>query len=359
MTLYIGLMSGTSMDGIDAALVDTTNHRLITGLTLPYSIQTKKKLSQILETPKVDLKSLAVLNSELGKAFGYAALAVMEKAGCTAKDIIAIGSHGQTVFHDPFSEIPTTMQLGCAHQIAEITGLPVVADFRTRDMVLGGQGAPLAPLYHQILFSQEAPAAIVNIGGIANITLLISGQPPIGYDVGPGNVLLDAWHQQHHHEPYDKDGQFALRGKVIDSLSQDLYKDSFFHKKPPKSIGKEYFLNILSLPELKEFSPADVQATFVWLTAKLIADAVNNHKPKTMLICGGGVHNKALMQAITSLLPECEVQSTANKGLSPDFLEAMMFAWLAEQYIENSLVDLMHITGSSKPVRLGVYYPAG
>ena len=361
MELYIGLMSGTSMDGIDAALVDVDTHHLVAGITVPYPEKTKQLLINSLVSQLVEIKSLAALNQALGQAFGAAALAVLEKAQCSAKEVRAIGSHGQTICHDPFAETPFTLQLGCAHQIAEITHLPVITDFRSRDMVLGGQGAPFAPLYHQMLFAEDQPLAVVNIGGIANITLLSNQNPPLGYDVGPGNVLLDAWCLQHCGTAYDASGHFALQGKIIEPLLQQWLKDTFFHQLPPKSIGKEYFLgDFWTAQSLSQYPPADVQATLVALTAQLISNAIKESRlsSNTLLVCGGGVHNIALMNALTELLPCCVVQSTLSKGVSPDFLEAMMFAWFAAQYLQNKPVDLTSITGSRHPARCGVYYPA-
>lgn len=361
MALYIGLMSGTSMDGVDAALVDVETNQCIAGLTRPYSEKARSFLDEVLRAESVGLGVLAQLSSVLGREFGQAVLALLASAHCSAKDIIAIGSHGQTMCHDATAEIPYTVQLGCPHTIAEMTGIRVVADFRTRDMVVGGQGAPFAPLYHQALFGHLTPQlAVVNIGGIANVTFLEQSQAPRGYDTGPGNCLMDAWIRQTCDQAYDADGTWASSGTVLQSFLAEMMADPYFQQKPPKSLGKEYFSRTWLTSKLHDiYAPADVQATLLELTAITIVQAMAQHaiQPSQVILCGGGVHNSALHRAIQRHLSDTQVVSSANLGVDPDFIEAMMFAWLAEKTIHNIPVNLAALTGAKKPVVLGAVYP--
>lgn len=361
MALYIGLMSGTSMDGVDAALIETTTQHCIAGLTKPYSQEARAFLDKVLTAQCVELGELNQLSTVLGKEFAQAVLALLENTPYSAKDVTAIGSHGQTICHDATASIPYTVQLGCPHTITEITGIPVVADFRTRDLVVGGKGAPFAPLYHQVLFGQQSsPLAIVNIGGIANVTFLEGACPPRGYDTGPGNCLMDAWINQVRHLSYDANGDWASSGHVIPSLLSTMLADPYFQQPSPKSLGKEYFsTEWLSSQLTHHEQPVDVQATLLALTAKTIAQAILTYPNplSQVILCGGGVHNRALHQAIQQELDPIEVLSSAALGVNPDFIEAMMFAWLAEQAINQTPLDLNALTGAKKPVILGVVYP--
>ena len=363
MSLYIGLMSGTSMDGIDAALVDVSTHRLIRGIVRSYSHEVQQALRHLLSNEKHALQTIYQLNTLIGREFGAVTNELLAEAKVLPHRINAIGSHGQTVIHDAEAPIPYTVQLGCAHTIAEMTKIPVVADFRTRDLILSGQGAPLAPLYHQALFAKLGhPLAIVNVGGIANLSCLSREDEVIGYDIGPGNCLMDAWILRHQDRHYDVEGQWAVQGQVIPSLLQALLADPFFKKSYPKSIGKEYFsLNWLSPFLDTSYKPADVQATLLQLTAKLIATAVIDQKLpiKKVLVCGGGAHNVQLIAAISNLLPQVDIQSTASVAIDPDFIEAQMMAWLAHQMIVKNPLNLNPITGAQNKAVLGVFYPAG
>ena len=360
MALFIGLMSGTSMDGVDAALVDLDNNQCLAGITRPYGVEARRFLDDVLHADSIALGRLHQLSTILGREFGLAVLELLEKANCSADDVIAIGSHGQTICHDTAAVIPYTVQLACPHTIAEMTGICVVADFRTRDLIVGGQGAPFAPMYHQVLFDhQQKPLMIVNIGGIANVTFLNESQPPRGYDVGPGNCLMDAWVRLKLNQSYDADGAWASTGHVIPSLLNELLLDPFFQQKPPKSIGKEYFsLNWLEQKLKKDYAPADVQATLLELTAMTIGAACEQatEHPTSIVICGGGVHNASLMHALTRYSKGIQVVSSAKFGVDPDFLVAMMFAWLAEKTIRKVPLDLSVFTGSKKPVILGAVY---
>lgn len=363
MKLMIGLMSGTSMDGIDAALVDVDTNTLLHGLTRPYGDRAKRSLQALLKEPYTTAPALSQLNTLLGREFSSAVHQLLAVTGTASKEVVAIGSHGQTICHDATAEIPYTLQLGCAHTIAELTGITVVADFRTRDLVLGGHGAPFAPLYHQAVFAERSlPMAIVNIGGIANVTLLTEHNGIRGYDTGPGNCLMDAWIQKHRGLAFDTNGQWAATGMVNHSLLERMLADSSFTRPPPKSLGKEYF----SLEWLSNYLPEtmlveDVQATLIALTSTSIVDAIKkSEEPLSQVaMCGGGVHNTHLMQSIAQALPGIDVVSTKQWGIDPDYMEAMMFAWLADKALLQQPVNMQPITGARTAAILGVIYSAG
>lgn len=361
MTLYIGLMSGTSMDGIDAALVDVTTNELLYGITKKYSDEVKARIDNLLASPAVSLASICQLNTLIGREFAAAANELLHQAKRSSTDICAIGSHGQTVCHNTNDATPYTLQLGCAHTISSLTGTIVVADFRTRDIVNGGQGAPFAPLYHQELFRQKThPVSVVNIGGISNISFIDANEPTIGWDVGPGNCLMDAWIMKHHKKAYDAEGAWAKQGKIIEPLLTQLLDDPAILLTAPKSFGKEYFSLMWLESYLKpQYNPTDVQMTLLALTAQTIATSVLHAKKeaKELYLCGGGSHNLLLQQILIDLLPQIAVKSSAEIGVDPDYLEAMMFAWLAAQTLNHKRVDLTAITGSREPVILGAIYP--
>lgn len=360
MKPFIGLMSGTSMDGIDAAIVDVTTHHCVAGITRPYDAAVAARLSDLVTHQQTTPAFLSQLNTLIGREFAKAVQQLLAKANMAPQEIAAIGSHGQTICHDACADIPYTMQLGCAHTIAYETGLPVVADFRARDLVVGGQGAPFAPVYHHALFANlESPIAVVNIGGIANVTYLLPDGQVFGYDVGPGNCLLDAWVEQHLHQPYDVSGRWALSGQVNDALLKHLLNDPFLQMMPPKSIGKEYFSIKNFEKHFESIAPQDVQATLLALTSRAITNDIRRNGRvcvKRVLICGGGVHNEGLMQLMADQLPGIPVDSTSKVGVDPDYIEAMMFAWLAKQRLDQTLIDLTTITGSKHPVLLGAIY---
>lgn len=361
MTLYIGLMSGTSMDGIDAALVDLPGNTLLCGITKPYSDEVKQRLIRLLQEPHTTLEAVCQLNTLIGRDFAQAVLELLQKAQVSAGQITAIGSHGQTVCHNTKASIPYTLQLGCGHTIASHTRISVVADFRTKDLVNGGEGAPFAPLYHQQLFSkQNRSVAVVNIGGIANISIINPNKPMIGWDVGPGNCLMDAWILKQQGKSYDKNGSWAAEGKVINALLSELLNDAFAILTPPKSIGKEYYsLSWLESHLKSSYKPEDIQATLLTYTARCIADNLLHLQAsgiKELYICGGGVHNILLKNKLSDFLPGILVESCATLGYDPDYIEAMMFAWLAEQNINQQPLDLSSITGSNVSQILGARY---
>ncbi|KGP64468.1 anhydro-N-acetylmuramic acid kinase [Legionella norrlandica] len=362
MNLYVGLMSGTSMDGIDAALLELPSNRLIYGITKQYSNDVKKRLDDLIISKNLTLASICQLNTLIGREFAETTNQLLHDTKISPREIQAIGSHGQTVCHDTSGSIPYTLQLGCAHTISSLTRITVVADFRTRDLVNGGQGAPFAPLYHQKIFSSKIndDVAVVNIGGIANITFISAQETTTGWDVGPGNCLMDAWIYQNEGKLFDENGAWAGKGEVIPILLEQLLQDPFFNLASPKSIGKEYFsLSWLHNYLKRDYKPVDIQATLLALTAHSIAGAILNtpNKVKELYLCGGGAHNRQLIKALDYLLANIEVKSIAELGISPDYLEAMMFAWLAEQTIKQIPVNLASITGSKDIAILGAIYP--
>lgn len=361
MTFFIGLMSGTSMDGIDAALVDLPSNKLECGLTKKYSDELKHRIDDLINGKNLSLASICQLNTLIGREFAGAVNELLQEAKVNAEEIEAIGSHGQTVCHDTNCSIPYTLQLGCGHTISSLTGITVVADFRTRDLVNGGQGAPFAPLYHQEFFTDcDLDIALVNIGGISNVSFIAPDTPTTGWDVGPGNCLMDAWISRHLGTLYDAGGNWAKQGVIIEPLLDQLLADPFFSMKAPKSIGKEYFsLEWLQKHLQNEYTPVDVQATLLVLTAHSIALTIqrNQNKVKRLYLCGGGTHNNQLLKTLAQLLPDVEVRSIAEAGASPDYLEAMMFAWLAAQTMDHKPVNLTAITGAKELAILGAVYP--
>jgi anhydro-N-acetylmuramic acid kinase len=361
--VFMGLISGTSMDGIDAALVDLSTNTFIAGITRPYGDEAKAYLHKVITGGGQSLKTYSQLHTLLGREFAKAALELLNKTQIPASVIQAIGSHGQTLCHDPIADIPYTVQLGCAHTIAELTGITVVADFRTRDLIVGGQGAPLAPIYHQELFKGlDYPVAVVNIGGLSNLTYLADEFTVRGYDTGPGNCLMDAWVRRHLGYNYDKNGSWASSGVVIEPLLERLLADPYFTRNPPKSLDKEYFsLDWLASYLQEDYDKVDVQATLLMLTAKAIAQGIIDQSlaPTHLLVCGGGAHNVALLNSLAKLLPHIKVESTEAIHINPDYIEAVMFAWLAEKALLYLPIDLSEITGAKWATILGAIYPPG
>jgi anhydro-N-acetylmuramic acid kinase len=354
-------MSGTSMDGIDVALVDLPSNKLVSGIIKKYSAEVQQKIQQVSEGKDFSLAEICQLNTLIGREFAGAVFQLLEEAKIPAEQIQAIGSHGQTVCHDAYATIPYTLQLGCGHTIATLTNITVVADFRTRDLVNGGQGAPFAPIYHQQLFAKpDQQVAVVNIGGIANITVLDPNAKILGWDLGPGNCLMDAWIKKQLGKSYDEAGEWAKKGKVIEPLLRDLLSDPFVCLEPPKSIGKEYYsLAWLANYLIPDYQAVDVQATLLAFTAHCIANSILSLQLSTMkqlYLCGGGSHNRHLITTLSHLLPEVTVLSTESIDINPDYLEAMMFAWLASQTINQKPIALSSITGSKSPQILGAIY---
>jgi anhydro-N-acetylmuramic acid kinase len=365
--LFIGMISGTSRDGVDAALVsfEQGQPKIHAALCAPYPPGLAAKLQQaVLAGQRPEDSILAELDQQLAEQFSATVHQLLKKAGIPAQEIQAIGSHGQTVWHDPDGPRPESIQLGNPQLIAQLTGIDTVGDFRRADIEAGGQGAPLAPLLHRALFlpdSGQGPACriVVNLGGIANISVIDQAGQVSGYDTGPANCLLDAWIQEHRHEPFDRDGNWAASGRKMSSLLQEMLADPYFHKPAPKSTGVEYF----NLSWLRNFKPegsgkapsdpADVQATLAQLTAVTVADEIRPHAPNDVLVCGGGAHNSDLCLRLQNQLPGIAVKSTADFGLDPDWVEAVLFAWLARERLAGQPLDTRNITGAENPVLLG------
>jgi anhydro-N-acetylmuramic acid kinase len=375
-SLFIGLISGTSADGIDAALVRfdgpadeaATGCELLHGHTYAWPEDLRAQLVALGQGASLDsIDALGTLDVRLGEHFAGAALALMREAGVDAGQVRAIGSHGQTVRHRPAGAAfdgahPFTMQLGDAHVIAERTGVATVADFRRRDVAAGGHGAPLLPALHAaLLHAPDEDRAVLNLGGIANFTLLPARGDVRGFDTGPANALMDAWCLRHTGQAYDAGGAFAGSGRVDAALLARLLDEAWFALPPPKSTGREVFhLDWVGARLAGHESAADVQATLLALTARTVADALRAQQPATrrVLACGGGVHNPGLLRAIAAELPGVVVESTAVHGVDPDFVEAMGFAWLARQCLARLPGNLPSVSGARGPRVLGVVHPA-
>ena len=363
---YIGLISGTSMDGVDAALVEFGDRTvdIVSGLTTPYPDALRSKLMAATRAPETCTADvIGALDHWVGECFRDAALELIQAAGVEPGQVRAIGSHGQTLRHRPDEERPYTLQIGSAAIIAKGTGIDCVADFRSADLALGGQGAPLVPPFHEWLFrSPDLDRCVLNIGGIANITVLPSAPGPIsGFDTGPGNTLMDAWVRRHYSVLYDDDGRWASLGTVVPPLLDAMLADPYFARTPPKSTGFEYF-NDDWLSDLVEDDAefADVQATLAELTAATIADSIAEHAAGTreVLVCGGGVHNTDLMRRLGGRLPEVALLSTAESGLDPDSVEACAFAWLAMRNVTGETGNAPGVTGASRAAVLGAVHSA-
>ena len=375
-SLYLGLMSGTSADGIDAALVDFADPetpRLRFGRTFAWPGELRRRLVELGQSDvSLSLDDFGELDARIAGAFADAALATLADSGTDPARVAAIGSHGQTLRHRPLGRhgdgaFPFTLQLGDPSLLAERTGIAVVADFRRRDVAAGGHGAPLLPALHAALLrSCDEDRAVLNLGGIANLTLLPRGtgaDPGLvrGFDTGPANALMDAWCQRHTGERFDRAGAFAAGGRVDGSLLARLLEEPWFAQPPPRSTGRDQFhLGWVEAGLAGGEAPADVQATLLALTVRTVADALRATQPGTgrLIACGGGVHNRALMAALAAELPGCLVESSAAHGLDPDFVEAMGFAWLARRTALGRPGSLASVTGAAGARILGGIYPA-
>ena len=362
--LYIGLMSGTSLDGIDAALIDFSHNamRLVEFHYLAFSDELRQRIQQISQAEQtIRLQEYGALDAELGCLFAETTLNLLNKANIPANKIQAIDSHGQTVYHAPETPFGFSLQLGDPNRIAQLTGITTIADFRRRDIAVGGQGAPLVPAFHQAVFAdQQLSKTVLNIGGIANITVL-DGNQVLGFDTGPGNTLLDLWRQTHFNQAYDQNGDWAASGQVNANFLAALKADAYFQLSPPKSTGKEYFSAAWLQQKLAPYTTitaVDVQATLCQLTADSITDAIKLYAPQTQqtLVCGGGAHNRQLMTLLQKNLGT-EVITTEAFGIAPDHVEAYAFAWLARQTVKNLPGNLCSVTGAKTPVILGGIYP--
>lgn len=367
---YIGIMSGTSLDGVDvvlASIPSSTEFSLLAADTYQIPEPLKKNLLQLSQEDQTnELNRYAELDVQMGQLFAQCSIKLLDKASISPAEIHAIGHHGQTLRHYPDSQFPTTLQIGDPNIIAQNTGITTIADFRRRDMAAGGQGAPLVPPFHQAMFSHDdLNRVIVNIGGIANITVLPKNSDHIiGYDTGPGNGLMDDFCLRYFNCAYDKDGQRASEGKVNQELLTQMLSDPYFHRIYPKSTGREYFsydwitqhLGALS----QKINDVDILATLLELSAQSIINEINTLDFQTdeILVCGGGAKNAQLMQRLQGLAPESKVATTEYLGLHPDWVEASAFAWLAYQTLHGLTGNLPSVTGASQKVVLGAIWPA-
>ena len=362
--LFIGLISGTSLDGVDGALIriDAQRCKVIAALTLPYPRDLHADLQRaIFEPQSVGIDGIGSLDVRVGRAFGEAANAVLQQANVAHTDVIAVGSHGQTVRHQPDSDTPYTLQLGDPNIISATTGITTVADFRRRDVAEGGEGAPLAPAFHHwLLGDADRRRVVLNLGGVANVTLLADNAPVTGFDTGPANSLLDAWFRRHHpNGSFDRDGDWARSGTVSASLLDAFLRDEYFLRTPPKSTGFEYF-NIdwvdAFLEKQATANPPDVQATLAELTAASIARAIRDFAADEVIVCGGGAHNLFLTERLQVALQPAELLLSADFGVDPDYVEAACFGWLARQTLAGHVGNLPSVSGARRPAVLGGIY---
>lgn len=355
-------MSGTSLDGIDCSLVDLsqTTPRLITSYYQAYQQPLRDALLELHHPSENELHQAQLISQHLARDYATATLSLLKKAGIAAQHVRAIGCHGQTIRHRP--EHGYTIQLNNPSLLAELTGIEVIADFRSRDIAAGGQGAPLVPAFHdQVLRHPEIHRVILNIGGISNLTDLVPGQPTTGFDCGPGNLLMDAWIARHIGQTYDRDGNWAASGKVIPALLTKLLAEPFFSMPPPKSSGRDLFnLHWLNAQLNGDETPADVQMTLLALTGQSIADAIVHHcdGATEVWVCGGGAHNGRLLDYLRVALPRCHIATTDALGIDADWMEAIAFAWLAQRTCHHQPGNLPDVTGARHPCVLGSIHPA-
>lgn len=369
-SLYVGLISGTSADGIDAALLAVSSPasgetvRIVVrhARTTPYPATLRETILRVSQADaRLDLDEFGALDTAIGEAFAQAALALLDEAGIDPLDVRAIGSHGQTLRHRPRPPHRFTLQVGDPNVIAERTGIDVVADFRRRDVAAGGEGAPLMPAFHADVFGASGEArAVLNLGGIGNLTLLPTTGPVRGFDTGPANGLMDAWCLEHTGKAYDAGGAWGAGGRVLPGLLQRCLADPWLALPPPKSSGRDQFhLGWLRARLEGDEAPQDVQATLVEFSARSIVEALRATQPATtrVIACGGGVHNAVLMARLAALFPEGVVENSAMHGIDPDAVEAAGFAWLAWQTLDGRPGNRPEVTGAVGPRVLGVIVP--
>ncbi|MDX1443126.1 MAG: anhydro-N-acetylmuramic acid kinase [Gammaproteobacteria bacterium] len=357
--LYLGLISGTSLDGIDTALVEfNPTPRVVFAHSYPLRPELRAQVLEVINNAgTADVASIGRLDHAFGIAFAWAAEQAMRDAGVSASDVAAIGSHGQTLWHDPEGEHPFTWQITDANLIAARTGRPVVADFRRKDMAMCGQGAPLACGYHREIFASLSPVAVINLGGIANVTL-IRGDEVTGFDTGPANALTDAWIYAHGDgSAYDKDGAWAASGVVNEDLLERMLAEPYFKAATPKSTGKELF-NLAWVEQHLDGdeAPENVQATLCELSARTVAAEVNRAGVEHAIVVGGGAHNPELLRRLETNLESARLETSAAHGHDPDFIEAACFAWLAHQRMKALPGNVATVTGASAETILGGLY---
>ncbi|GAB3772523.1 anhydro-N-acetylmuramic acid kinase [Ramlibacter monticola] len=366
--LFIGLMSGTSMDGVDGVIADFSSGglRVLQHASAGFDETLRLELMALNASGPDELHRAWLAGNALMRVYAEVAAKLLLRAGLEPEDIDAIGAHGQTVRHRPamFDGTGYTIQLAQPALLAELTRIRVVADFRSRDVAAGGQGAPLAPVFHQAVFAHAGETAgVLNIGGISNITLLRADGSMQGFDCGPGNALMDAWCLQHTGQPYDHDGRWAAGGRVVEPLLASLLAEPYFSQSPPKSTGRDLFNRPWlagHLQKAPDAAPQDVQSTLTELTARSCAQDVQRHAPglTRLIVCGGGALNGHLMRRLAALLPQARVISSADAGLPPLQVEAAAFAWLARKCVRGEKLHLESTTGARGARVLGGIYPA-
>ncbi|MVW78339.1 anhydro-N-acetylmuramic acid kinase [Bordetella sp. 02P26C-1] len=368
--LYIGLMSGTSLDGADGVLVrlgdpgTSQSPEVLATAALAMPASLRDELYALNRPGDDELHRAALASQELAKLYARTVQTLLDDAQLPAAAVRAIGAHGQTVRHRP--ELGYTLQLNAPALLAELTGIDVVADFRSRDVAAGGQGAPLVPPFHAAMFGTDFPRAVLNLGGIANITLLAPGKAPRGFDTGPANVLLDLWCQRHTGQAYDKDGAWAQGGRVDAGLLEHLVAtEPWLAVPPPKSTGRDLFnaqwldARLSTYPDVALLSARDIQATLQRFTARTVADALQDAAPESrdVLVCGGGARNAGLMRDLADCLQR-PLQPTDAAGVPAQWVEAMAFAWLAHACVERLPAGVPEVTGARGTRVLGAIYPA-
>ena len=366
--LFIGLMSGTSLDGVDGVLVGFQSNapRVIAHNALPFAPDLKQTLLALNTAGNNELHVAALAANSIVRVYAQTVQALLSQSGTQANQISAIGAHGQTVRHQPgaFDGTGYTLQLNNPSLLAELTGISVVADFRSRDVAAGGQGAPLVPVFHQGIFGNpDRTVAVLNVGGIANLSVLKKGGDILGFDCGPGNALLDHWCQQHTGKAYDDKGAWGASGQVIEPLLQRLLEEPFFKQTPPKSTGRDLFHPLWLAQKLEGFElhhAADVQATLTEFTARTCVNDVQRHAPDAteLIVCGGGALNDLLMTRLRSGLLNVSVVSSTERGMPPLHVEAAAFAWLARQTVLGLPGNLPKVTGAKGARILGGIFPA-
>ena len=372
MGLYIGLMSGTSLDGVDGVLADLPAQcsgsgplRVLAHHHQDFQPALREVLLRLNAAGENELHDAMLAANALVRTYGEV---VQQLRAAAPEPIVAVGAHGQTVRHRPgeFDGIGYTLQLMNGALLAELCGIDVVCDLRSRDVAAGGQGAPLVPALHAALFAAPGEdVAVLNLGGIANLSLLPAKGPVLGFDCGPANALLDGWCQRHRAMDYDEDGRWAASGSVQSALLQRLLAEPYLSLPPPKSTGRDLFNMAWLDSHLARHGCAtqevDVQATLAEFSARAAADALQRHAPGTrqLLVCGGGALNSHLLRRLSALLPQTDVQTTAQRGMPPQQVEALAFAWLARAFVERQPGNLPSVTGARGPRVLGALYPAG
>ncbi|ACT47108.1 anhydro-N-acetylmuramic acid kinase [Methylotenera mobilis] len=362
--LFIGLMSGTSLDGVDVALVKFDHAQQLQLLKthfVAYPVELRTQILALQHPTANELETTAQMGNTLAQLYADAVNALLANAQLNSSTITAIGCHGQTIRHRP--ELGFTMQIGNAALLSELTGITVISDFRSRDIAAGGQGAPLVPAFHRDVFSHSTRnRAIINIGGIANITYLSTTGTVFGFDSGPGNMLLDAWIKQHLDLDYDADGQWASTGNTIKPLLASMLSEPYFAAAPPKSTGRDLFNTSWLNHHLSQSACAahDVARTLVALSAHSITDAVRQHcgQVDEIYLCGGGAKNKLLQNELQALMTDITIATTEQLGMGVDWVEAIAFAWLAKQCITKQTANLPQVTGAKGLRILGAIYQA-